>query len=73
MRTSHQRNVEAIVDEHARACPARGVEAARNDTGKRGSVEIAFADLNEIDTGTSGSADRRDERVFSSIAEAPPV
>jgi hypothetical protein len=73
VRTGGQRDVEPIVDEHTCACPACGVETTRDETGECASIEIALADLNEIDAGSGRGADRGDERIVASLAEAPPI
>jgi hypothetical protein len=49
-----QRHVESIVDDDARAGPARRFDTVADETKQRPCLQIAFANLNEVDTVARG-------------------
>ena len=64
MSAGGQRDVESIVDENACAGAVNGSNTTRDEPRDIPRLHVAFANLDEIDTGRRGGRDALHERIF---------
>jgi len=58
---ARERDIEAIVDDHASRGAARDGKKIGDERPEIGSIEIALANLNDVDAGVGGVPRLRDE------------
>ena len=73
VRTGRQRDVKAIVHEHARPSSPHGVDAAAHQRRQHAIVKTPLANLNQVHARTRGSTDRLDQCVGIATRAEPAV
>ena len=64
-RPGGHRDVDAIVDDHARRCALDRGDGRPRQREELAIVEMTFADLNQVHAGVRRLADERDERALA--------
>ena len=73
VRTGRERHVKPIVHDHSRARAAHSINTAHDQTHERTAVQVAFANLHEVNAGERGGVYTTHQRLLPRDAEPTAI